>query len=1036
MPQTIGVPLMRKQHLLLFLILLFPAVQLLLAEGQQTTKALPGFTISPYFGEQVMTFIYYPEVRIHINAPPINSFDASKATALIFFALPNGNTIEQTVGKQLGPNDDWHYDIQHIGAQTRFLRTKIKDTNIVTIYLEANAVSGSLAWTTWSSRFSNNAALAKGLIDSMKSMFSSYHPYVVLSSHSGGGSFEFNYLNSGSAIPNDVKRIEFLDSDYNYTNTYGAKLKDWLNAAPDHYLSVLAYNDSIALLNGQPFVSATGGTWYRTRMMIAYFYNYYPLTSTVDSDFITCTALNGRIKIILKQNPTRAVLHTVQVELNGFIQTNLSGTPLEGSAYTYYGSRAYSDYIQTSKPVPNPVQFPQRSAGSITGSQFMTSVASMTFDQREAEIYKQISLGNIPDFMRGFKKIQSSFQDANGILHAIVYEVTPDYLCIGSDDDFCRIPMGPITAQKLANLFGASMPTPKLVDDIYVKADVKLAPVTYTPVGNQNELVSKFVEHNNAIETQRLGAGRPLGALVGGIKKDVVLSNKIADPASINHVVIYGWHQLNGVPIQPVYSGHINSYVDYSHGIRFINKQMLVDSVVMTSTQVLTSPTLYKLLSNETGVMPQPSYFKNDAAPSVPKSFGIRSESGNKLRIIMKPDSTVTGYVLLVSRNGVTFLDSVTTTPDNLTLTNLLKDSLYYVKIAAFNQMGMSSPSELLAGVPSASQPQVLVVNGFDCPSAGNTYNFIRQHASAFMANRVSLASATNDAIVDGLFALSDYNVVDYILGDETYADETFSAAEQVKVKTFLQYGGKLFVSGSELAWDLSYKGNASDRDFLNNYLKVKYVDDAPNGSPSTTYQAQGIDGTIFGGLSSIPFDNGTQGTIDVQWPDVISPMPGAVGCAKYADFDTSNGYCGVSYQGYYPSGTRPGMSVILGFPFETIYPQSLRTQLLGKILGFFGTISAIGPSESLPKTFALYQNYPNPFNPTTTIRYVLPSDSFVVMRVFNALGQCIDKVLDARQSAGQHSVSWSASSIPSGIYFYRLEANNQLATRKMLVLK
>ena len=143
----------------------------------------------------------------------------------------------------------------------------------------------------------------------------------------------------------------------------------------------------------------------------------------------------------------------------------------------------------------------------MTGSQFMNSVASMTFDQRETEIYKQISQGNVPDFMRGFKKIQSSFQDANGISHTIIYEVTPDYLSIGSDEDFCRVPMGPITAQKLANLFNASMPTPKLVDDIYSKADVKLAPVTYTPVGSQNELVSKFVEHNTAIEAQRVAAG-------------------------------------------------------------------------------------------------------------------------------------------------------------------------------------------------------------------------------------------------------------------------------------------------------------------------------------------------------------------------------------------------------------------------------------------------------------------------------------------------------------------------------------------------
>jgi len=66
-----------------------------------------------------------------------------------------------------------------------------------------------------------------------------------------------------------------------------------------------------------------------------------------------------------------------------------------------------------------------------------------------------------------------------------------------------------------------------------------------------------------------------------------VLSNKIIDASKPNHVVIYGWHKLDGNPIQPVYNGHINSYVDYSHGIRFLNKGIILDSVVTTIQEVL-----------------------------------------------------------------------------------------------------------------------------------------------------------------------------------------------------------------------------------------------------------------------------------------------------------------------------------------------------------------------------------------------------------------------------------------------------------------
>ena len=97
----------------------------------------------------------------------------------------------------------------------------------------------------------------------------------------------------------------------------------------------------------------------------------------------------------------------------------------------------------------------------------------MTFEEREAEIYKQISMGNIPEFMRTLTKITSEFKDTLGTNHICIYEVMPDYLAIGSNEDYCRIPMGPVTAQKIADLFGAVLPTSKLVDDIYKHSLIK-----------------------------------------------------------------------------------------------------------------------------------------------------------------------------------------------------------------------------------------------------------------------------------------------------------------------------------------------------------------------------------------------------------------------------------------------------------------------------------------------------------------------------------------------------------------------------------
>jgi len=288
----------------------------------------------------------------------------------------------------------------------------------------------------------------------------------------------------------------------------------------------------------------------------------------------------------------------------------LSGTSEESKAYVYYGDRIYSEWIQANKNEQEGLMIPLRSPDAKSGSEFMQYIMSMSFSDRENAIYNEISKGNIPYFLRELKHIEASFTDANGSSHKVQYDVMPDYLAIGSDSNFCRIPMGPITAQKLADLFGASMPTRKLVDYIYLNAEIKLEPVTYAPVGNENEKVQKFIEHNDAIENLRISAGGILGQLIGGIKKDVILSNKITDPARPNHVVIYGWHRLNGVPIQPLTNIHINSYVDYSHGIRLLNSDIIIDNQVIEMQTVLSDSVLYKLLSDESGVMEQPKYIR------------------------------------------------------------------------------------------------------------------------------------------------------------------------------------------------------------------------------------------------------------------------------------------------------------------------------------------------------------------------------------------------------------------------------------------
>jgi hypothetical protein len=299
------------------------------------------------FNERTISYTIDPEVKVHINAPA--AFAAGKKVKLIFYTLPNGNTTEQTIGKQLKPKDDWHYDIQHIGAQTRFLRNLLKDYNVVVVYLEADEKTVPKSWPIWRKAHSDNPRLIPQMVSSIKNIFKGYDVQVTLSGHSGGGSFIFGYINGVDRIPDYVERLAFLDSNYAYDKTQGhlEKMERWLKASNQHYLSVLAYNDAVALLNGKTFVSAAGGTWGRSHAMLNDLEPEMKFTSQTNSELETYSALNGRVKFLLKENPEKKIFHTVQVEKNGFIQSILSGTPLEGSGYVYFGDRAYTNWIAT-----------------------------------------------------------------------------------------------------------------------------------------------------------------------------------------------------------------------------------------------------------------------------------------------------------------------------------------------------------------------------------------------------------------------------------------------------------------------------------------------------------------------------------------------------------------------------------------------------------------------------------------------------------------------------------------------------------------
>ena len=95
-----------------------------------------------------------------------------------------------------------------------------------------------------------------------------------------------------------------------------------------------------------------------------------------------------------------------------------------------------------------------------------------------------------------------------------------------------------------------------------------------------------------------------------------------------------------------------------------------------------------------------------------------------------------------------------------------------------------------------------------------------------------------------------------------------------------------------------------------------------------------------------------------------------------------------------------------------------------------------ISPEANLPGRYSISQNYPNPFNASTVIRYNLPERSHVTIEIYDLLGRKVETLVQEERSAGYHQVVWDAEDVPSGVYFYRIQAGNCIMSRRMLLLK
>ena len=350
--------------------------------------------------------------------------------------------------------------------------------------------------------------------------------------------------------------------------------------------------------------------------------------------------------------------------------------------------------------------------------------------------------------------------------------------------------------------------------------------------------------------------------------------------------------------------------------------------------------------------------------PEQPTHVVVKNTGSNNLQISWAAPITggifggaATGYKIYVSSNGKSFKDGIAVAGTSYTF-NGNPQTNYYFKISATNAGGESFCSSVIAArTPASGSTTIpyLIVDAFDRIDAGamipriesvplgtvkrmflermNRYDYMIEHAQALAScNNMAFDGCQNEAIVAGTVLLSTYSAVDWYTGEESTTDFSIDATERTLIKAYLNAGGNLLISGSEIGFDIGRTGSANiDLDFYNNYLKATYVGDDAN-----TYNFAGTS-ILFTSQSGV-FDNSTNGYYDVEFPDRVSVNGGSTIALNYSG-GTADG-AAVGFKGLFNM-------LYFAFPFEAITSATVRNNLMCNAVAYL-TPSLVLPTIGL----------------------------------------------------------------------------------------
>jgi len=266
---------------------------------------------------------------------------------------------------------------------------------------------------------------------------------------------------------------------------------------------------------------------------------------------------------------------------------------------------------------------------------------------------------------------------------------------------------------------------------------------------------------------------------------------------------------------------------------------------------------------------------------------------------------------------------------------------------------------------------------------------------------------------------LTDFTFISWSSG---YALPVFTQDQVDALTPFLDNGGRLLINGQDIGQDIFDASGQSQfaQSFYNNYLHANYISES-----GSVFFMKGVDGDPIS--NQIYF---TPSTIYPRSPDQF--IPNDASATTMFSFSNLTEYNSLRAD----DGTN--RVVYFGFGLEQVADAAVRDTLMTRAINWLmnGVVLNTPNEELMATSYTLDQNYPNPFNPSTTISYTIPNESQVKLVVFDVMGRQVADLVNAKQSAGSYNINFDASSLASGVYFYKMTAGEFSSVRKMNLLK